>query len=174
MLASDTLAASALTLIETPHIDQLAQNGLRYNNFHTTAMCSPTRTCLLTGRNHHTAGMGLISELSQGYPGYDGMPPASCGYIDNHLIEPPGRPEDGYHLTNDLTARAIEFIRDLRSADQTKPFFLYYCPGACHAPHQAPKEYIERYKGKFDQGWDALSKPRSDSLHGRWRSLPVS
>ena len=73
---------------------------------------------------------------------------------DNHQIEPPGQPEDGYHLTNDLTAHAIAFLRDLRSADQTKPFFLYFCPGACHAPHHAPKEYIERYKGKFDQGWD--------------------
>ena len=201
--------------IETPHIDELAQNGLRYNNFHTTAMCSPTRSCLMTGRNHHTAGMGLISELAQGYPGYHGMPPETCGYIsevlqaqgfatlavgkwhlsppeemsmagpfhqwplgrgfdrfygflgaetnqyypdlvyDNHLVEPPGRPEDGYHLTNDLTERAIAFIRDLRSADRSKPFFLYFCPGTCHAPHQAPREYIERYKGRFDQGWDA-------------------
>ncbi len=200
--------------IDTPHIDRLASDGLQYTNFHTTAMCSPTRACLLTGRNHHTNGLGMISELAQGYPGYDGIILPSRGFIseilhdvgyfniaigkwhlvpteemtmagpfdrwplgrgfdryygflgaetdqfspdlvyDNHFTEPEktrGRP---YHLTDDLTDHAIRFIHDLRVVDPEKPFFLYYCPGATHAPHQAPKEWIDRYKGKFDYGWD--------------------
>lgn len=204
--------------IETPNIDRLAANGLVYNNFHTTALCSPTRACLLTGRNHHTNGLGMISELSQGYPGYDGIILPSRGFLseilhekgyanfaigkwhlvpveegtmsgpfdrwplgrgfdrffgflgaetdqfdpdlvyDNHLIEPTKGPGKSYHLTEDLTDKAIGFIRDLRVVDRTKPFFLYYCPGATHAPHQVPAEWIERYKGKFDSGWDAYRK----------------
>ena len=201
--------------IETPNMDALAANGLRYTNWHTCALCSPTRSCLLTGRNHHTNGMGLISELASGYPGYDGMPKASRAYIpqilqakgfttfalgkwhqcpaeemstagpytrwptqkgfdryygflgaetdqfspdlvyDNHYVDPPKTPEEGYHLTEDITDKAIGFLRDLRSADPTKPFFMYFCPGAMHAPHQAPREWIEKYQGKFDAGWDA-------------------
>ena len=199
--------------IETPNIDALAANGLRYSNWHATALCSPTRSCLLTGRNNHTNGMGIISELAQGYPGYDGVPKPSRGYIseilheqgfatyalgkwhqvpaeeitmagpfdrwplgrgfdrfygflgaetdqyhpdlvyDNHYVEPPAK--GGYHLTEDLTDQAIAFLRDLRSADPTKPFFMYFCTGAQHAPHQAPSEWIEKYSGKFDAGWDA-------------------
>ncbi len=201
--------------IDTPNIDALAANGLRYTNWHTTAMCSPTRACLLSGRNHHTMGMGMISELASGYPGYDGMPKPSRGYIseilhekgfanfalgkwhqvppeemsmagpfdrwplgrsfdryygflgaetdqfrpdlvyDNHYVEPPYSVEEGYHVTEDLTDKAISFIRDLRSVDPSKPFFMYFCPGATHAPHQAPREWIERYAGRFDAGWDA-------------------
>jgi arylsulfatase A-like enzyme len=201
--------------IETPNIDALAARGLRYTNWHTTAMCSPTRSCLLTGRNHHSNGMGMISELASGYPGYDGMPKPSRAYIsellqaqgfatfalgkwhqvpaeemstagpytrwpvgkgfdryygflgaetdqfspdlvyDNHYIEPPKTAEEGYHLTEDLTDQAIAFLRDLRSADPAKPFFMYFCPGATHAPHQAPREWIEKYQSKFDAGWDA-------------------
>ena len=201
--------------IATPNIDRLADNGLRYNNFHTTAMCSPTRACLLTGRNHHTNGLGMISELSQGYPGYDGVILPSRGFLseilhekgyvsfaigkwhlvpieegtmsgpfdrwplgrgfdrfygflgaetdqfdpdlvyDNHSIEPAKEPGKPYHLTDDLTDKAIGFIRDLRVVDKTKPFFLYYCPGATHAPHQVPADWIDQYKGKFDSGWDA-------------------
>jgi len=201
--------------IETPNIDRLADTGLRFNNFHTTAMCSPTRACLLTGRNHHTNGLGMISELSQGYPGYDGviLPSRAFlsevlhekGYInfalgkwhlvpveegtasgpfdrwplgrgfdrfygflgaetdqfdpdlvyDNHSIEPEKDPNKPYHLTEDLTDKAIGFIRDLRVVDQTKPFFMYYCPGATHAPHQVPNDWIDMYRGKFDGGWDA-------------------
>jgi len=199
--------------IETPNIDALAARGLRYSNWHATALCSPTRSCLLTGRNNHTNGMGIISELAQGYPGYDGVPKPSRGYIseilheqgfatyalgkwhqvpaeemtmagpfdrwplgrgfdrfygflgaetdqyhpdlvyDNHYVEPPAT--DGYHLTEDLTNQAISFLRDLRSADPTKPFFMYFCTGAQHAPHQVPSEWIEKYSGKFDAGWDA-------------------
>ena len=199
--------------IETPNIDALAANGLRYSNWHATALCSPTRSCLLTGRNNHTNGMGIISELAQGYPGYDGVPKPSRGYIseilheqgfatyalgkwhqvpaeemtmagpfdrwplgrgfdrfygflgaetdqyhpdlvyDNHYVEPPA--EEGYHLTADLADQAIAFLRDLRSADPTKPFFMYFCTGAQHAPHQVPSEWTAKYSGKFDAGWDA-------------------
>ena len=200
--------------IDTPNIDKLAALGLRYNNFHTTAMCSPTRSCLLTGRNHHTNGLGMISELSQGFPGYDGVILPSRGLLsevlheqgyvnfalgkwhlvpieettmagpwdrwplgrgfdryygflgaetdqfapdlvyDNHSIAPEKVAGQPYHLTEDLTDRAISFIRDLRVVDSTKPYFLYFCPGATHAPHQAPPEWIEQYKGRFDGGWD--------------------
>lgn len=215
--------------IDTPHIDALAANGLRYTNWHTTAMCSPTRASLLTGRNHHTCGMGMISELACGFPGYDGMPKPSCGYIseilhtkgfatyalgkwhqvpaeemtmagpfdrwplgrdfdryygflgaetdqfypdlvyDNHYVEPPRSPEEGYHLTEDLTDKAIGFIRDLRSVDPEKPFFMYFCPGATHAPHQAPREWIDKYKGRFDAGWDAYR----EATHKRQLDLGI-
>ena len=200
--------------IDTPNIDKLAAHGLRYNNFHTTALCSPTRSCLLTGRNHHTNGLGMISELSQGFPGYDGVILPSRGFLsevlheqgyvnfalgkwhlvpieettmagpwdrwplgrgfdryygflgaetdqfdpdlvyDNHSIAPEKVAGQPYHLTEDLTDRAISFIRDLRVVDSTKPYFLYFCPGATHAPHQAPPEWIEQYRGRFDGGWD--------------------
>jgi arylsulfatase A-like enzyme len=201
--------------IATPNIDRLAETGLRYNNFHTTAMCSPTRACLLTGRNHHTNGLGMVSELAQGYPGYDGLILPSRGFLseilhekgyasyaigkwhlvpteegtmsgpfdrwplgrgfdrfygflgaetdqfdpdliyDNHSIDALKEPGKSYHLTDDLTDKAIGFIRDLRVVDQTKPYFLYYCPGACHAPHQVPADWNNMYRGKFDSGWDA-------------------
>jgi arylsulfatase len=200
--------------IATPTFDRLAANGLRYSNFHTTALCSPTRACLLTGRNHHANGMGRIVEFASGYPGYDATMPMSNGMIseilvrngyatycvgkwhlapaadmamggsrqrwplgrgfqrfygflggetdqyhpdlvaDNHEIEPPASPADGYHLTEDLADNAIGFIDDLRASAPDRPFFLWFAPGACHAPHQAPTEYIERYRGRFDQGWD--------------------
>ncbi len=200
--------------IATPTFDRLAADGLRYSNFHTTALCSPTRACLLTGRNHHNAGMGRIVEFSSGFPGYDANIPPSHGYLsqillgahyatyavgkwhltpahemtmggprdhwplrkgferfygfmagetdqyhpdlihDNHQIPPPRTPEQGYHLTEDLTDRAIGYLKDLRAYDPDKPFFLWFTPGACHAPHQAPPAFIERYRGWFDQGWD--------------------
>ena len=200
--------------IATPVFDRLAAGGLRFTNFHTTALCSPTRACVLTGRNHHTNGMGRIVELATGFPGYDariaranGMLPemlVPAGYAtfavgkwhltpedechlaaprgrwplgrgferfygfmegethqffpalvsDNHQVPPPRRPEDGYHLTEDLVDRAIAFITDVRVADAQKPFFLYFCPGACHSPHQSPPQWIERYRGAFDGGWD--------------------
>ena len=202
--------------IQTPNIDKLAAGGLRYNNFHTTALCSPTRTCLLTGRNHQSAGMGLISEYATGYPGYNGnlshntatlaemlkangfntfalgkwhLAPSQtspgAGPFDNwptnrgfdkyygflggetnqwypYLIsgttnvEPPATPEEGYHLTNDLVDHAIDDIRDQQNVALGKPYFVYFATGACHAPHQAPREYIDMYKGKFDKGWDAV------------------
>lgn len=201
--------------IETPNIDRLAAGGLRYTNFHTTALCSPTRSCLLTGLNHHSNGMASIVELASGFPGYNARIPKSSAFLseilvrqgyaayavgkwhltpaeeshaagprgrwplgrgferfygfmggetnqwepalvhDNHEVDPPQSFEDGYHLTEDLSTRAIEFIQDLRAAEPKKPFFLYFCPGACHAPHHAPREWIEKYRGRFDQGWDA-------------------
>jgi arylsulfatase A-like enzyme len=200
--------------IATPTFDRLAAQGLRYANFHTTALCSPTRACVLTGRNHHSCGMGRIIELATGFPGYDARVPRSCGFVpailtpqgyaayavgkwhltpddelhlgarrdrwplgrgferfygffggethqfvpalvhDNHYVDPPGSYEDGYHLTEDLVSRAIEYLDDLRHVDVDKPWFLYLAPGACHSPHQAPAEWITRYRGHFDGGWD--------------------
>ncbi len=202
--------------IETPTFDGLAAAGLRYTNFHTTSLCSPTRACVLTGRNHHACGVGRIVDLPLGFPGYDGRIPKSAGLLpemlvphgyaayavgkwhltpedechqgasrarwplsrgferfygfhggethqfapslvyDNHQIPPPRTIADGYHLTEDLADKAIEFLADLRSIDDAKPFFMYFCPGACHAPHQAPTEWLARYRGTFDRGWDVV------------------
>jgi len=201
--------------IDTPVLDGLAARGLRYTNFHTTALCSPTRACLLTGRNHHVNGMGRVIELATGFPGYDAVIPTTNGFLsemlvphgyaayavgkwhltpedechaaaprhrwplargferfygffsgethqfvpalvsDNHQVQPGSTPEEGYHLTEDLVDHAMGFVGDLRAADPAKPFFLYFCTGACHAPHQAPAEWIEPYRGRFDSGWDA-------------------
>ncbi|HLB23065.1 MAG TPA: arylsulfatase [Dehalococcoidia bacterium] len=201
-------------LIETPNLDRLAAGGLRYANFHTTALCSPTRACLLTGRNHHSNAMASIVESSLGFPGYTGEIPFENGMLpeilgpagyatyavgkwhltphvemnmgarrdrwplgrgfdryygfmggdtnqwnpelweDNHAIEAPRTPEEGYHLTEDLADKAIEYLTDLRNSAPDKPFFLYFCTGAGHAPHHAPKEWIEKYRGAFDMGWD--------------------
>jgi arylsulfatase A-like enzyme len=200
--------------IDTPVIDGLAANGLRYSNFHTTALCSPTRSCLLTGRNHHSNGMGRITDLATGFPGYDARIPRANGFLsemlvdrgyaawavgkwhlvpeeethlgaprarwplgrgferfygfhggethqfapwlvdDNHFVEPPRSIADGYHLTEDLVDHAIADVYDLRAAAPDKPFFLYFATGACHSPHQAPAEWIERHRGRFDRGWD--------------------
>ena len=202
-------------LIETPNIDRIAQRGLTYTNFHTTALCSPTRSCLMTGRNHTTNGMGTITEAASGFPSSNGHIPFECGTIaevlgergwntymtgkwhltaedemnlasrktqwpvgrgferfygflgaetnqwypdlvyDNHPVEQPAQPSEGYHLTTDLTNKALTFIRDAKAVAPDKPFFLYYCPGACHAPHHAPKEWIDKYRGKFDMGYEA-------------------
>ncbi len=202
-------------LIETPNIKRLADAGLTYTNFHTTALCSPTRSCLLTGRNHTTNGMGCITEATSGFPNANGHIPFECanlaevlvehgwntyivgkwhlcaedemnlasskrqwplgrgferyyGFLggetnqwypdlvyDNHPVTAPAKPEDGYHLTVDLTDKAIEFVQDAKALAPDKPFFLYYCPGAAHAPHHAPKEWSDRYKGKFDMGYEA-------------------
>lgn len=201
--------------IATPAIDALATNGLRYNRFHVTALCSPTRACLLTGRNHHAVGMGFLTDIPIGFPGYDGRIPPSAGTLprilrdagyntfavgkwhlaprweqsasgpftrwplglgferyygflagdtnqwtpalvqDNQSVEPPRRPEDGYHLTEDLVDCAIGYVRDQQHATPEKPFFLYLATGAMHAPHQAPDEWIEPYRGRFDAGWEA-------------------
>lgn len=200
--------------LSTPRFDALAAGGLRYRNFHTTALCSPTRSCLVTGRNHHSNGMGRITDLATGYPGYDSYIPKANPFLsemlvprgyaawavgkwhltpdaeanlaaprarwplgrgferfygffpgethqfapalvhDNHFVDPPGTYEEGYHLTEDLVDHAISFVRDLRHVDADKPFFLYFCTGACHSPHQAPREWIDRYRGQFDGGWD--------------------
>lgn len=201
--------------INTPNIDKLAQNGLLYNNMHTTALCSPTRSCILTGRNHHSNHVAAIMELSTGFPGSDCYIPFANGFLsemllqngyntycvgkwhltpaeqissagpydrwplgrgferyygflpgdthqyypdltyDNHQVEPPKTPEEGYHLTEDLADKAINFIADSKQVAPTKPFFMYFATGAMHAPHHVPKEWADKYKGKFDKGWDA-------------------
>jgi arylsulfatase len=201
-------------LIETPNINRLAARGLTYTNWHTTALCSPTRSSLLTGRNHTTNGMACIAEATSGYPNANGHIPFECATVaevlgergwntymlgkwhlcpsdemnmastkrnwpvgrgferfygflggetnqwypdlvyDNHPVDQPSWPEDGYHLTADLTDKAIEFIKDAKAIAPAKPFFMYYCPGATHAPHHAPKEWIEKYAGKFDMGYE--------------------
>jgi arylsulfatase len=200
--------------IATPCFDRLAAAGRRYSNFHTTALCSPTRACLLTGRNHHSNGMARVVELAAGFPGYNATIPKENGFLseilvrngyatlavgkwhltpatemtvgsprdkwplgrgferfygfmggetdqyhpdlvyDNHAVEPPRTPEQGYHLSEDLADKAILFLKDLRAVAPKKPFFLWFTPGACHAPHQAPAAAIAPYRGKFDQGWD--------------------
>ena len=201
--------------IDTPTFDDLSANGLRYSNYHTTSLCSPTRAALLTGRNHHANGMGRIVEFASGFPGYDALIPEENGFLseillglhyatfacgkwhlapaphmtmgaartnwplsrgferyygfmggetdqyhpelvyDNHAVHPPRTPEEGYHLTEDLVDHAITFIKDLRAVSPSRPFFLYLTPGACHAPHQAPASFIDAYRGRFDEGWDA-------------------
>lgn len=200
--------------IETPRFfDRLAAEGVRYRSFHTTAMCSPTRACLLTGRNHHTCAMGGIADLAMGFPGYNGRIPKACGFVPEvlrqsgwatfavgkwhlapsdelHAAAPRDRwplgqgferfygflggetnqyapdlvrdnspipfvPRDGYHVTEDLVDESIRLVNDLRTVDADKPFLLYLAMGACHAPHQAPRDWIDRYRGRFDAGWDA-------------------
>ncbi|MFN2160353.1 MAG: sulfatase-like hydrolase/transferase [Anaerolineales bacterium] len=201
--------------INTPNLDSLAENGLLYNNMHTTALCSPTRTCILTGRNHHSNAMACITEASTGYPGANGNIPFENGFLsemllqhgyntyaigkwhltpadqissagpydrwplgrgferfygflggethqyypelvyDNHQVEPPRSPEDGYHVTEDLVDKAISFIADAKQVAPNKPFFMYFCTGAMHAPHHVRKEWSDKYKGKFDDGWEA-------------------
>jgi arylsulfatase A-like enzyme len=202
--------------IDTPNIDRIVADGLRYTQMHTTALCSPTRSCLLTGRNHTRNSMACITEAAIGFPNASGVIPPENGQIqeilgdrgwntymvgkwhlcpeaemnlastrrnwptgrgferfygflgaetnqwypdlvhDSHPVDPPSLPEDGYHLTNDLTDKALEFIKDAKAVAPEKPFFLYYAPGACHAPHHAPKEWIERFKGRFDMGYEAI------------------
>ena len=202
--------------VECPNMKRLADMGVRFANFHTTALCSPTRASLLTGRNATTNGMATVTELTAGFPGICGAIPFENGFIsevlaengyntyavgkwhltpgyeenmaafkgrwpvgrgferfygylpgessswypdlvyDNHPIEAPGAPEDGYHLSVDLADRAIGFIRDAKVVDPDKPFFLYFASQAGHAPHHAPTEWIEKYKGKFDDGYEAI------------------
>jgi arylsulfatase A-like enzyme len=198
--------------IPSPTMDKLAAEGLRYNRFHTTALCSPTRAALITGRNHHSAGFASITEVATGYEGYTGVLPKSCGTIGevlwqngyctawvgkNHNTPPwetsqagpfdrwanglgfeyfygfnagdmnhwnpvlyenrnlvPASTDPNYHLTEDIADKSIAWVRKMKSIAPDKPFFLYVAPGATHAPHHAPKEWIEKFKGKFDGGWD--------------------
>ncbi|HQR04842.1 MAG: arylsulfatase [Proteobacteria bacterium] len=200
----------------TPALDTLAAGGISYNRFFTTAMCSPTRAALLSGRNHHRVGFGTVTEVASGYPGYDGfwrreaaaLPavlhhygystaafgkwhntppweispsgpfdrwPTGLGfdyfygfmggavtqwepplYRNTLPVEAPTRPEQGYHLTTDLVNDAITWLHGLESATPDKPYFLYFAPGAAHEPHHVPAEWIARYKGRFDAGWDVL------------------
>ncbi|WP_408014499.1 arylsulfatase [Rhodococcus spongiicola] len=203
--------------VDTPTAERLAGGGLKYTRFHTTALCSPTRAALLTGRNHHRVGMGGITELATSSPGYSSVRPDTCaplaeiltlnGYATAHVgkchevpiwetspagpferwpspgngfeyfygfvggetdqwyptlhegtrrVEPWGTPEEGYHLTEDLAARAIAWVRQQKALTPDKPFFLYFAPGATHAPHHVPREWADRYRGLFDDGWDAL------------------
>jgi arylsulfatase len=217
------------SMIATPHIDSLAERGVRLGNFRTTSLCSPTRACLLTGRNHHRSAMGRVADLAIGFPGYWGIPPKENGYLseilrvhgyatyavgkwhltpedqthmaatrgtwplsrgfdrwygfhggethqfvpalyyDNHSVRPPRTIEEGYHLSADLVDKAREFLADLRAVDIDRPFFLYFCTGACHSPHQAPREWIDAYKGRFDGGWD---KAREE-IHARQLDLGI-
>ncbi|MGY1710426.1 arylsulfatase [Geodermatophilus sp. SYSU D00758] len=201
--------------IATPNLDALAAGGLLYSNMHTTALCSPSRSCIVTGRNHHANAMAAINELATGYPGYNGNIPFENGFLsemllqhgystylvgkyhlmpseqesaagpfdrwplgrgferfygflggdtsqwhpdlvyDNHQVEPPRSPEEGYHLTEDLADMAIRFVSDAKQVAPYKPFYLHFCPGATHAPHHVPEEWADRYAGAFDDGWDA-------------------
>ena len=202
---------------QTPTFERLAEQGLKYNRFHTTALCSPTRQALLTGRNHHAVGMGGITEIATSAPGYnsirpkaaaplaetlklngystaqfgkchevpvwetspmgpfDGWPAGGGGFehfygfiggetnqyapalYENMVpVEPDRTPEEGYHFTEDMTDHAIDWIRQQKALMPEKPFFVYYAPGATHAPHHVPQEWSAKYKGKFDQGWDKL------------------
>ncbi|MET0716208.1 MAG: arylsulfatase [Mycetocola sp.] len=215
--------------IDTPNIDSVAAEGVRYTQWHTTALCSPTRSCLLTGRNHTRNSMACITEAAIGFPNASGtIPPANgmlseilgeagwntyivgkwhlCpddemnvastrrnwpsgrgferfyGFLgaetnqwypeivyDNHPVDQPSTPEEGYHFSEDITDRAIGFIRDAKAIAPEKPFFLYYAPGAAHAPHHAPKEWADRYAGRFDMGYEAL---REQTL-ARQKSLGI-
>jgi arylsulfatase A-like enzyme len=200
----------------TPTAERLAAGGLKLNRFHTTALCSPTRQALLTGRNHHSVGMGGITEIATSAPGNSSVRPKDKAPIAETLmlngystaqfgkchevpvwevspvgpfnqwptgsgfeyfygfvgaeanqyypglyegtspIEPPKSPEEGYTLTEDLADRAITWVRQQKALVPDKPFFMYWAPGATHAPHHVPKEWSDKYKGKFDSGWDAL------------------
>jgi arylsulfatase len=201
----------------TPTAERLAANGLRYNRFHTTALCAPTRQAMLTGRNHHSVGMGSITETATSAPGYSSIRPkamaplamtlklngystaqfgkchevpvwesspmgpfdawpsggggfeAFYGFIGGESnqwepalyegttpVEPPLTAEQGYHLTEDLADRACGWMRQQKALMPDRPFFLYFAPGATHAPHHVPKEWADRYAGAFDDGWDVL------------------
>jgi arylsulfatase len=201
----------------TPNFEKLATGGLRYTRFHTTALCSPTRAALLSGRNHHTVGMGSITEFATSAPGQNSMKPNTCaalaetlklngystaqfgkchevpvwessalgpfdhwptggrgfqyfyGFIGGETnqyysglyegttrVEPAKTPEQGYTLNEDLADHAIAWVRQQKALAPDKPFFVYYAPGATHAPHHVPGEWADKYKGKFDQGWDKL------------------
>ncbi len=202
--------------IPTPNLDRLAQAGLSYTRFHTTALCSPTRAALLTGRNHHSAGTGVITEIGEGYPGYSGQIPKSTAMVSeilrqhgystaffgkNHNIadwetsisgpydrwpalqgfdhfygfiggeanqwapalyrdntpvemEVPKGKEGHYTLNDALADEAIKYIYREKSVTPDRPFFIYFAPGATHAPHHVPKDWIDKFKGQFDQGWD--------------------
>jgi len=216
--------------IDTPTAERLAGGGLSYTRFHTTALCAPTRQALLTGRNHHSVGMGGITEIATSSPGnnslrpntkaplpltlklngystaqfgkchevpvwqsspmgpFDGWPSAGGGfeyfygfiggennqydpalYEGTTPIEPPRTAEEGYHLTEDLTDKAIDWIRQQKALMGEKPFFVYYAPGATHAPHHVPKEWADKYAGKFSEGWDVMR----EQIFARQKELGV-
>src|SRR5208337_3617438 len=167
----------------TPNAEMLAAGGLKFNRFHTTALCSPTRQAMLTGRNHHSCGMGGITEIATEVPvwetspvgPFDAWPTGGGGfeyfygfiggeanqwyptlYEGTTPVEPKKTPEEGYHFMEDMTDKAIAWIAQQKALAPDKPFFAYFAPGATHAPHHVPKEWADKYKGKFDQGWDKL------------------
>ena len=202
--------------VSTPTMTRIAEQGVRYANFHTTALCSPTRASLLTGRNATSNGMATIAEFSSGFPGISTRIPFENGFVsevlgehgyntycvgkwhltpgeetgmaawkkrwplgrgferfygflggessgwypdlvhDNHSAEPPGSPEEGYHIAKDLSDKAIQFIRDAKVVEPEKPFFLYFSLDAAHAPHHVPQEWADKYKGIFDDGYEAI------------------
>jgi arylsulfatase A-like enzyme len=215
---------------QTPTAERLAAGGLKFNRFHTTALCSPTRAALLSGRNHHSVGMGGITEIATSAPGYNSVRPNTCsplaetlklngystaqfgkchevpvwetsplgpfdswpsggggfeyfyGFIGGETnqyypalyegttpIEPDRGPEEGYHFTEDMTDKAIKWIRQQKALMPDKPFFAYFAPGATHAPHHVSAEWSAKYKGKFDQGWDTLR----DEILARQKELGV-
>ena len=214
----------------TPTAERLAANGLKYNRFHTTALCSPTRQALLTGRNHHSVGMGGITEIATSAPGYNSIRPNTAaplaetlklngystaqfgkchevpvwetspmgpfdawpsggggfeyfyGFIGGEAhqyypaiyegtvpVEPEKTPDEGYHFMEDMTDKAIGWVRQQEALMPDKPFFAYFAPGATHAPHHVPKEWADKYKGRFDGGWDQL---REETLE-RQKALGV-
>ncbi|WP_434600145.1 arylsulfatase [Streptomyces sp. A5-4] len=203
--------------VDMPTAQRLADQGLRYTRFHTTALCSPTRAAMLSGRNHHAVGMGGITEIATSAPGYDAVRPNTCtplaetlrlngfstaqfgkchevpvwetsptgpfdhwptpgngfqhffGFIGGETnqyypalyegtnpVEPDRTPEEGYHFMEDVTDRAISWARQQKSLMPDRPFMMYFAPGATHSPHHVPKEWADKYKGRFDDGWDAL------------------
>jgi arylsulfatase A-like enzyme len=200
--------------IETPTFDRLAQQGLRFNRFHTTALCSPTRASLLSGRNHHNVNVGSVMEIATGFPGNQGIRPDDAKYfaetlrhngystaafgkwhetatwevsvsgpyfrwptnsgfdkfygfiggetnqwdpvIFDGVTKASKKEDDDYHFTTDMTTEAIEWVKFQQAMTPDRPFFIYYAPGATHAPHHAPREWIEKYKGRFDAGWEQL------------------
>jgi arylsulfatase A-like enzyme len=215
--------------VDTPNAERLGAKGLKYNRFHTTALCSPTRAALLSGRNHHTVGMGGITEIATSAPGYNSIRPNTCaplaeilklngystaqfgkchevpvwetspmgpygnwptgsgfeyfyGFIGGEAhqyypalyegtvpVEPDKTPEEGYHLMADMTDKAIRWVRQQKSLTGDKPFFVYFAPGATHAPHHVPSEWADKYEGEFDDGWDALR----EKIFGRQKELGV-
>ena len=216
-------------VINTPNAERLAANGLRYTRFHTTALCSPTRAALLTGRNHHYVAMGGITEVATSAPGFSSIRPNYCAplpqmlklngystaqfgkahetpswetspvgpfdrwptgsgfeyfygflggetnqwypalYENTSPVDPPATPEQGYHLMADIADRAIGWVHQQKALAPDKPFFLYFAPGATHAPHHVPSEWADKYKGQFDDGWDKLR----EKIFARQKQLGV-
>ncbi|GAF43878.1 arylsulfatase [Rhodococcus wratislaviensis] len=232
--------------VETPNFERVAAQGLKYTRFHTTALCSPTRAALLSGRNHHTVGMGGITEIATSAPGYSSLRPNNCAplaeilklngystaqfgkchevpvwesspvgpfdhwphpgggfeyfygfiggetnqwypaiYENTSPLEPWGTPDEGYHFMADMADKAIAWTKQQKALAPDKPFFTYFAPGATHAPHHVPKEWADKYRGKFDQGWDKLREetfarqkelgvvPREATLTARSPGIPA-
>jgi arylsulfatase A-like enzyme len=213
----------------TPNAERLAARGLKFDRFHTTALCAPTRQALLTGRNHHSVGMGAITEIATSSPGYSSVRPSNAAPLAETLklngystaqfgkchevpvwqtspmgpfenwptgsgfeyfygflggetnqfypaiyegttpVEPPTSPEEGYHFTDDMTDKAIGWVRQQKALMPDKPFFVYYAPGATHAPHQVPEDWADRHKGRFAEGWDVLR----EQIFARQKELGV-